>query len=352
MKTSLKLISGDASDRKFYRELLTNSDSTAICMEFPNWEDGYGGNPLNWLEMQSALTEMQIPVPQVYKVDPQERTIWTEDLGDHFLSSTMKTDVLDMSIPACLDTINYYKKALQLIVQAQYPSKTVQNPALNKFFDFEKLYYEMTFFIKHFLNDFLHLGVSEDSHSDLYQDLQKLCHNLDTCERVFCHRDYHVRNIMLKNGAIYWIDFQDARMGPHSYDVVSLLRDSYVDITWQTRKSLFNFYLSELNKKRTELNFTPISEDNFYSEALLMGLQRNLKAIGSFGYLAVEKQKKDYLKYIPHTLNIICSGEALLYKKINLIAEFPHLFKLLLDLQSGELTHKLEKKIHEFQKTK
>mgnify|MGYP000452784728 CR=1 FL=1 len=86
--------------------------------------------------------------------------------------------------------------------------------------------------------------MNEDNpdYKGLYEDLNLLAKKLDACERVLCHRDYHVRNIMLKNEKIYWIDFQDARMGPHSYDVVSLVRDSYVNITWETRKNLFSYY--------------------------------------------------------------------------------------------------------------
>lgn len=353
MKTSLKLISGDASDRKFYREFLTNQNDTSICMQFPSWDSNYGGDPINWLGMQSALAEMHIPVPNVYKVDPQTCTIWTEDLGDQCLSSVIKSEILDLNNPLCTEALDYYKKALQLIIQAQYPEKHVQHPALNKFFDFDKLYYEMLFFIKHFLNHFLNLSISEETHNDLYADFKNLCRQLEGYEHVLCHRDYHVRNIMLKNNHIYWIDFQDARMGPHSYDVVSLLRDSYVNITWETRKYLFSYYFEELNRKRSELKLDPMPKEKFCREILLMGLQRNLKAIGSFAYLAIEKQKKDYLKYIFYTLETICSGDALLNKDINLnlIAEFPYLFKLLLELQSGELTHKLEKKIHEFQKS-
>ena len=68
------------------------------------------------------------------------------------------------------------------------------------------------------LNGFLNLNISEENkeYTNLFQDLKLLCKKLDSCERVFCHRDYHVRNIMLKKDALFWIDFQDARMGPHS----------------------------------------------------------------------------------------------------------------------------------------
>lgn len=350
IKSSLKLIAGDASDRKFYRGLSADGKNMEVCMQFPKWEGGYGGDPLSWLGIQSALVEMKIPVPAVYKIDEKKCTIWIEDLGDNFLSSKIKPKTLDILDPACKEAIDYYKEALKLLIQAQYVKVSVEHPANKKFFDFEKLYYEMMFFIKHFLNGFLGLEISEETNADLYKDFAKLCQKLGDCERVFCHRDYHVRNIMIKNDKIYWIDFQDAHMGPHTYDVVSLLRDSYIDITWKTRTELFDYYRKELNQKRGELNLSLISRDEFYTEALLMGLQRNLKAIGSFGYLATQKQKSDYMQYIMPTLQIICSGEAMLLSEpgLNLIAEFPHLYKLLLDMQSGDLTIKIKNKINHY----
>ena len=62
--------------------------------------------------------------------------------------------------------------------------------------------------------------------------------------RVLCHRDYHSRNLMLHDGQLYIIDFQDARMGPDTYDLVSLLRDSYVDLPEQTVDELIAYFLA------------------------------------------------------------------------------------------------------------
>ena len=61
---------------------------------------------------------------------------------------------------------------------------------------------------------------------------------------MLCHRDYHSRNLMLHEGQLYIIDFQDARMGPDTYDLVSLLRDSYVDLPEQTVSELIAYFLA------------------------------------------------------------------------------------------------------------
>lgn len=333
MNSNLKLIAGDASDRKFYRQVSEQGQNLAICMQFPQWEGGFGGDPASWLNIQEALVSMNIPVPEVYKINQNACEIWTEDLGDQLLSLKLPKKVLDMDDKDCAESIQFYKNALDLLLQVQYGSTNLKHKALERAFDFKKLYEEMMIFVDHFLNGFLKLGISEKNHPVLYQDLSNLCKKLDSYDRVFCHRDYHARNLMVKDNKIYWIDFQDARMGPHSYDVVSLVRDCYIDITWKTRKHLFDYYYKKLCEKRAEKKLNPIKSDDFFQELQFMGLQRNLKALGSFGFLATQKNKPDYLEYVPHTLKMICSSEALFFESSHeaqkLNSCFPTLFDIL-----------------------
>lgn len=343
---ALELIAGDASDRKFFR-LVNNKKDPAICMQFPKWEGGYGGDPISWIGMHNVLHKIGMPVPKILEIDETNSCIWTEDLGNDFLSSILKEEKLDIANPNCHEAIEYYKKAIALLIQIQYPSLKLDHPASNRLFDFEKLYYEMNFFVTHFLNGLLNLNVDESNKKfkGLFADFTLLCEKLNSYEKVLCHRDYHVRNIMIKNKELYWIDFQDARMGPHSYDVVSLVRDSYVNMTWETREHLFSYYLNNLNLRRELLNFKPISFSDFHQESLLMGLQRNIKAIGSFGYLATKKSKPDYLKYVQPTLDILCSPHAQLLAEFTLKKLMPHLFELLSDLSTGQYSTHLKQAI-------
>ncbi len=343
---TLILIAGDASDRKFFR--LLNDPKSLICMQFPKWEGGYGGDPISWIGMHNALSKMELPIPKIVEIDETNACIWTEDLGDTFLSSALKEEILDINNPKCENVIRYYKDSLKLLIKAQYPIVKIDHPAIQRFFDFEKLYYELNFFVTHFLNGFMQLSISEENeiYSGIFEDMRLLSNRLDNCEKVLCHRDYHVRNIMIKDDKIYWIDFQDARMGPHSYDVVSLVRDSYVKITWETRKELFAYFLTELNIARKKCNKKIISESDFNLEVLLMGLQRNIKAIGSFGYLATKKGKCNYLKYVKQTLEILNSEFAQIHEETNLKMMLPHLFKLIDNLYKGEFSEKLDMLIH------
>ena len=342
-KSKMELIAGDASDRKFYR--YKNEDFLAICMQFPKWEGGYGGDPMSWLGMQSALSQMGLPVPRVLSVDEANKCIWTEDFGQDFLNCHMTEGPLSDHLPSCADSINLYEQALDLLVDAQYPTvEAPSHPALSRAFDFEKLHFEMQFFLKHFLCSFLGLSEEDALVKNVATEFLSLCQWLSDRPRVLCHRDYHVRNVMVVSGKAKWIDFQDARMGPHTYDVVSLLRDSYVEIEKSTRNRLALKYLQSTNLRRKAHRLDPLAQNDFWLEFQKMGLQRNIKALGSFGYLATEKGKPDYLKYVVHTLQTILD-QSIEHSELGVATEFTQIHALVESLQCGKFAQKLQQKI-------
>lgn len=347
-RPQLQLIAGDASDRKFYR--LEMGTRSAICMKFPVWEGGYGGDPLSWLGMQHALVAMGIPVPKILHVDEANCCIWTEDFGDQFLNYNLGQIDLDLKNTACTETLEYYKQALKLLLQAQYPpSAAIEHPALYRAFDTEKLMFEMNFFLKHFVRGWLGMEFRDTNPQDvaLQKELTQLCMWLSNRERVLCHRDYHVRNVMVVDNNAKWIDFQDARMGPHTYDVVSLVRDSYVRLTSETRHFLYKFYFENLNQARAANQLPTWSWETFFTETQHMGLQRNIKALGSFGYLAIEKQKSTYLQYVPHTLEVLIQSDSLMGMGEDLQNAYPVLLGFLHSLSKGKLRPLLEKRLKE-----
>jgi N-acetylmuramate 1-kinase len=119
---------------------------------------------------------------------------------------------------------------------------------------------------------------------------------------VLCHRDYHSRNLMLHDGSLYIIDFQDARMGPDTYDLVSLLRDSYVDLSPQHVDQLIAFFLALKGHASTDETPSAPSAAAFRRRFDLMALQRNLKALGTFGYMTTSRNNTVYIQYIPRTM--------------------------------------------------
>src|SRR5262249_55567193 len=127
-----------------------------------------------------------------------------------------------------------------------------------------------------------------------------LVHELASEPRVLCHRDYHSRNLMLSEGSLYIIDYQDARMGPDTYDLVSLLRDSYVDIDDRALDDLIAYFLA-LRARMPDAD----DAETFRRRFDVMALQRNLKALGTFGYQTITRRNPVYIQYIPRTLRYV-----------------------------------------------
>jgi aminoglycoside/choline kinase family phosphotransferase len=103
---------------------------------------------------------------------------------------------------------------------------------------------------------------------------------------------------MLSNGSLYVIDFQDARLGPDTYDLASLLRDSYVDLTEDQLEDLIAYFLALTG---------PRDPEDFRRRFDHMALQRNLKALGTFGYQTTARRNPVYIQYIPRTLSYVRS---------------------------------------------
>src|SRR4029079_17079644 len=190
-----------------------------------------------------------------------------------------------------------YRQAVALIATLQRRGAELASPQYLPYgiaFDVEKLTWEMDFFIKHFIEAYRGVVIAEPVKDELRREFAVMIEALASEPRVLCHRDYHSRNLMLHSGELYIIDFQDARMGPDTYDLVSLLRDSYVDLPEPTVNELIAYFLPR--KGATG------EDPDFQRRFDLMALQRNLKALGTFGYQTTAKRNPVYIQYIPRTL--------------------------------------------------
>jgi len=126
----------------------------------------------------------------------------------------------------------------------------------------------------------------------------QICAELASLSRVLCHRDYHSRNIMIKDSDPVIIDFQDARFGIRQYDLVSLLEDCYYELFDENVDKLKKYYW-ENTKKSGDIQS---SFEKFCYYYDLMAIQRTFKAIGSFSYIYHQRKDKRYLKYISHSM--------------------------------------------------
>ena len=134
---------------------------------------------------------------------------------------------------------------------------------------------------------------------------------------------------MLKLDEMRVIDFQDARMGPIQYDLVSLIRDSYVNLNESMENQILSYYLSEA-KNYLPKNFSRSHFDEMYE---IQTIQRCFKACGSFSSFFNHRADTRYLKYISHTLTRVV-------KSLELFPEYKNLTQVLGD--SGALERKYE----------
>ena len=168
-------------------------------------------------------------------------------------------------------------------------------------FDRDKLMWELNFFVKHFLEAYRGVAISPAKRTALAEESLVIADELAAEPRVLCHRDYHSRNLMLHDRRLYIIDFQDARMGPDTYDLASLLRDSYVDQSEERVDELIRGYLKLGGAKHA----TSDAFSEYRRRFDLMSVQRNLKALGTFGHQTTSRNNPVYIQYIPRTLSYV-----------------------------------------------
>jgi aminoglycoside/choline kinase family phosphotransferase len=283
-------LTGDASDRRYFRVLIPQEPSQVLAVH-PGPIDF---EALPFVNVARLLSAMPVPVPRILAHSDALGIIALQDLGDVTLQAH-----LGAASPA--EHAALYRQAVTFINTLQRRGAELASPTYLPYgiaFDVEKLTWELQFFVKHFLEAYRGAVLTEASRAALAKEFAAIAGELAAEPRVLCHRDYHSRNLMLHEGSLYIIDFQDTRMGPDTYDLVSLLRDSYVDFTEAQVEELIAFFLAQRHDP-------PGGEAEFRRRFDLMALQRNIKALGTFGFQTTSRQNTVYIQYIPRTLNYV-----------------------------------------------
>lgn len=294
---ALVSLKGDASDRNYYRLKFTNSENAAssvVVMQLANPPIPKG---IPFVTTQAYLMEFRIDVPELYYIDEEKGLIFLEDLGDVTLEEKLKTSTHE-------EQEKYYRQAIDILLNMQVEgTRRLRNeiPARNLAFDLKKLTWELDFMTTHFIEGFLNKSISLQDRRILQEGFSRICSLLENQKRYFCHRDYHSRNIMLSGNKLYLLDFQDARMGPCQYDLASLLRDSYFKLNSELSGSLLNYYIN----KKEEIEDEAVNRDEFLKIFDWMCIQRNLKALGTFGYQVNSRKNNRYREAIPRTVEYV-----------------------------------------------
>src|SRR5882672_7472187 len=282
-------LTGDASDRRYFRIIAPDGPSIVLALH----AGAIDFATLPFASVSALLQQIPLPVPGILGHSDELGILALQDLGDVTLQAH-----LGAATPA--EHAALYRQAVALVEILQRRGAELRSdryPPYRIAFDVEKLTWELEFFIRHFVCGYRGVVLTDTERSALADEWAVIATELAAEPPVLCHRDYHSRNLMLREGSLYIIDFQDARMGPDTYDLVSLLRDSYVDITDRELDELIAYFLA-LKQRDGEA----MSADEFRRRFDLMALQRNLKALGTFGYQTITRHNTVYIQYIPRTL--------------------------------------------------
>ncbi|EAT12809.1 phosphotransferase [Bermanella marisrubri] len=282
---SLETVSGDASFRRYFRQLLTSQRRTYIAVDAPPEKED--SEP--FVRIANHWHKQGVKVPKVIKADLQQGFMLLEDFGDALLQPLLEESIEQAS--------DLYSSCMDSLIEIQQTDLPLPQ------YDAELLDREMRLFTEWYLPKHLEYKLSSQEQSMLDDTFAMLRETALGQIQAPVHRDYHSRNLMkLTSGDIGIIDFQDAVHGPLTYDLVSLLRDAYIDWPQEQVQSWAQDYFA---KARQAGLVGAISDGQLMLWFDWMGLQRHIKVVGIFARLAYRDGKTRYLDDIPRTLNYI-----------------------------------------------
>ncbi len=281
-------LAGDASFRRYFR-ILHNNQSWIAMDAPPDLEDSH-----SFVAVQQHLAALSLNVPHLYHVDLALGFILMSGLGDTWLWHEASRHNSHLLYQNAIDDL--------LTLQQQKPPQGL--PA----FDAAFMGKELSFFTRWFLQDYLQLSLSAAEQSLLEQMFLQLITLAESQPYYFTHRDYHSRNLMvLPSNKIGILDFQDAVLGPITYDLVSLLRDCYVTLDDAQLQSHLTYYF----QKAVRNGLLQTEDFNQFQQWFdWMGMQRHLKAIFIFARKCLRDNNPNFLSYIPRTLNYVTTISA------------------------------------------
>jgi len=309
---TLEHLAGDASHRQYYRVCVEGESSRVLLFETAPFETQYDF----FLLMATFLESNGFPVPQVLESYPEQGVVVLEDLGSRSLQQHF-TD----AEPA--EQRQRYEEAVDLLIRLQRVGSAALEPSVPAYhyaLDGVRFRRELDYFHEHYAGGLLG-RLSATDESELRHDLQELAERAGRPgDRVLCHRDFHSRNLMLSSRGsggqpqLVMIDFQDARLGPRTYDLASLLEDAYVSVSAELASAMKERFVAALP-------WQP-AVDTFENDYAVVAAQRTLKAVGTFAGQATLQGNRSYLAFIPRAM--ACAHHAL-----SNLPEFSGLLQLL-----------------------
>lgn len=283
-ETDVVPLAGDASFRRYYR-VRRGAESRILVDSPPTHEktDAFVG-------IAQAFAGQGVQVPQIMASDLKQGYMLLSDFGDGLFSAHLNSSSVD----------GLYLSAIETLLKIQ---QTPRDAYVFPAFDEALLLAECQLFTEWYLGQYLKLPLSPREESMLQSTYARLIELALAQPTTVVHRDYHSRNLLLlEDGQVGVLDFQDAVIGPITYDLASLLKDCYV--AWP-HSNVVNWAQRYFEKGRQMGVIQDITMAQFLQWFDLMAVQRHLKCIGIFSRLNSRDKKSDYLAHIPRILDYI-----------------------------------------------
>jgi len=287
----------DASTREYFRIPWQGGRTSAVAAVYP---EPFDAEIHPFLDVTRLFVAARLPVPEILDVDASNGIIVQEDLGDRQLRQVFETATED-------DRETYIEKAISLIadIQAATPLAFERDSIASRLaFDEAKLSWELEYFLEHYFKSYCGDTLKHAEGAELRVELNDIASELAARPRVLCHRDFHTSNLLVDpENRLRLIDHQDARMGPASYDLVSLLLDRQTGVPSLAEIRERRLFFLEERRRR---GLDALDPDEFGREFRLMTVQRCLKAVGTFSYQSgVCGRGEFYAHFINPVLKIV-----------------------------------------------
>ncbi|MBE9610574.1 aminoglycoside phosphotransferase family protein [Chitinilyticum piscinae] len=281
--SSVAPAAADASVREYWRVQLSDGRSIIAMHAEPAQFDVQP-----FLARQAELAAASLPVPAILGSDTTSGLVLLEDLGDQELAGVINAG----------NAQGWYRQAIDLLVQMQTTLPHGQLPVFDAAFQQR----EMEICREWYFSKQLAVELNDEALAAWQRSCALIVARNCQQPQVFMHRDFHARNLMVQGERLRLIDFQDAVAGPLSYDLVSLLRDAYLD--WD---EAFVLDLAIRYWEKARAAGLPVDADfaDFYRAFEWQGLQRHLKILGLFARLKYRDGKERYQADIPRVLNYV-----------------------------------------------
>ena len=306
---SLTPLAGDASNRRYFRIELTGAAARPVILmqlaeaeAFKQSEEAVSGSvhsvaELPFLNILSHLSKAGVSVPRLYHYDQTAGLLYLEDFGDLTLSDACRQ-------ASAKELEARYTQAVDVLAQMQAKATSPADPnclAFHRSFDVPLLMWEFDHFLEYGIEAQRGAPIEAESRRTIRREFEKIAELLAGAPRVFVHRDYHSRNLMVDGTRLGVIDFQDALMGPATYDLASLLRDAYIELD----EALIDRLIDRFLDRMATAGQAPVNREAFRRLFDFTSIQRNLKAAGRFVYIDRVKGNPKFLADIPRTLGYV-----------------------------------------------